>query len=67
MKTLNFEYDAVILHQTETSKPIVLFEPAGRISKFGLVFQKETFQPDGAESFQRVENRARLEQIRRFI
>lgn len=69
MKTLDFEYDAVILHQTETSKPIVLFgAPAMDIEIWAGVPQKKTFQPDGAESsgFQRVENRARLEQIRRF-
>ncbi|WP_338628421.1 hypothetical protein [Yersinia intermedia] len=69
MKTLNFEYDAVILHQTESSKPILLFgAPAVDIETWAGIPQKKTFQPDGAESsgFQRVENKSRLEQIRRF-
>ena len=69
MEMLNFEYDAVILHQTESSKPILLFgAPATDIETWAGIPQKKTFQPDGAESsgFQRVENKARLEQIRRF-
>lgn len=69
MKTLNFEYEAVLLQQTETSKPIVLFgAPAVDIELWAGIPQKKTFQPDGAESsgFQRVENKTRLEQIRSF-
>jgi hypothetical protein len=69
MKKLNFEYEAVLLQQTETSKPIVLFgAPASEIERWAGIPQKKTFQPDGAESsgFQRVENKSRLEQIRSF-
>ncbi|EAA9294211.1 hypothetical protein P4464_001010 [Salmonella enterica] len=69
MEMLEFEYDAVILRQTETSKPIILFgAPAVDIETWAGIPQKKTFLPDGAESsgFQRVENQSRLEQIRRF-
>lgn len=69
MKNLTFEYDAVQLNQTETSKPIVLFgAPAVEVERWAGIPQKKTFQPDGAESsgFQRVENRSRLDQLRSF-
>lgn len=66
---LEFEYDAIQIIQSKTSKPLILFgAKAVEIEKWAGIPQKKTFDPGSAETsgFQRTENSKRLRQISSF-
>ncbi|MBE0470996.1 MAG: hypothetical protein IBX55_15995 [Methyloprofundus sp.] len=69
MNTIKFEYDAIKVQQSKTSKPLILFGAnALEIDQWSGIPQKKSFIPGAAESsgFQRTENKKRIKSLSAF-
>lgn len=69
MEKMVFEYDAIRIIQTNSSKPLILFgAKASDIEQWAGIPQKKTLNPGSAETtgFQRTESASRLKQLSSF-
>lgn len=65
---LTFEYPALLVRQTSTDKPLVLFAaPASEIGQWAGIPQKKRFGDEETVGFQRDENQKRIESLKSFF